>query len=360
MQTGIRRSSMAGRDYWIPAFAGKTKWWCNEAGLYTMPGNGKSMEITAPDPPKAFPFRGLSGIMLTDRGSRASPERTMDKDRAQQDPANLERVIEKNRQYLDSVAEDLLKACVGARSAKEVPPAVIENVLQVYGTMKSRLLEIDSVQKLLLRRHHRQVKENPKREKLIAELDAQIKVLSARLGKSAQPAAGGPPGKGTPGGTVAGTPSDRWLRIDDNSLAFTINARLLDELEYEPPAPAGGPSKRRTHQSGRGFTLFSIRGPAAALDDLIPRIKLRQHDIIERFSASEIRGVLTHLRRTTAADITHIFHRLLASRFPDLKCILVGLSSPDQLNDSFLKYLDRLAEEMRSGELRTIDIADHG
>jgi hypothetical protein len=69
---------------------------------------------------------------------------------------------------------------------------------------------------------------------------------------------------------------------------------------------------------------------------------------------------LTHLRRTTAADITHIFHRLLASRFPDVKCILVGLNAPDQLNDSFLAYLDQLAEGMRSGELRTIDIAKHG
>lgn len=284
----------------------------------------------------------------------------MDQNRAKQDPANLERVIEKNRQYLDSVAEDLLKACIGARSAKEVPPPVIENVLQVYGTMKSRLLEIDAVQKLLLQRHHRQVQENPKREKLISELDAQIKVLAGRLGKNA-PSAEAVHASGTsPGGTAARTPSERWLRINEDSLAFTINARLLDELEYEPPAPAGGPSKRKTQQSGRSFTLFSVRGPATALDDLTPRITLRQHDIVERFSASEIRGVLTHLRRTTTADITHIFHRLLASRFPDVKCILVGLNAPDQLNESFLTYLDHLAEGMRPGELRTIDIAKHG
>jgi hypothetical protein len=276
-----------------------------------------------------------------------------------QDAEHLERVIEKNQQYLDSVAEDLLRACLGTSSIKDVPPAVMENVLKVYSTMRKRLSEIEVVRALLLRRHNRRVPESPRREKLIADLDAQIKVLTYRLGKSAPIAEDAGAAGASPGGSAARTSSERWLRIEQDSLAFTINSRLLDELEYEPPAPAGGPSKRKVQTSGRGFTLFSIRGPASALDDLYTRFTLRQHDIIERFTASEIRGVLTHLRRTTTDDIKHIFKRLLASRFPDVKCILVGLNTPDQLNESFLKYLEHTAEEMRPGELRTISITDH-
>jgi len=275
-----------------------------------------------------------------------------------QDAEQLERVIEKNQQYLDTVAEDLLKACLGSGSAREVPPAVIENVLKVYASMRKRLSEIEVVQALLLRRHNRRIPDNPRRQKLIAELDAQIKALSARLGKNASP--------GTDAGTdpTASSPpfdrpsSDRWLRIEQDSLAFTINARLLDELEYDAPVNPGE-SVRVVQPSGRSFTLFNLRGPASALDALHPRIKLRKHDIIERFSAQEIRGVLTHLRRTSTNDVKHIFQRLLTNQFPDVKCILVGLHSPDQLDDHFLNYLDRMLEKMRPGEIRTIEIADH-
>jgi hypothetical protein len=225
--------------------------------------------------------------------------------------------------------------------------------------MRTRLSEIAEIQKLLLLRHHKRMPENARREKLLADLDAQIKALTARLEKSPSTAGSTHAQKTSPGGHAAPTPSERWLRINEDSLAFTINARLLDELEYEPPVPSGGPSRRQVQTSGRSFTLFSIRGPASALDDLYPRFTLRQHDIVERFTASEIRGVLTHLRRTTTDDIMHIFKRLLASRFPDVQCILVALNAPDQLNENVLKHLEHLAGEMRPGELRTIDAAKH-
>jgi hypothetical protein len=229
---------------------------------------------------------------------------------------------------------------------------VIENVLKVYSSMRARLSEIEVIRALLLRRHNRRVPESPRQQKLIAELDAQIAALTSRLKSGPQPAPANSP-------SPAASPSERWLRINEDSLAFTINARLLDELEYEAPPQPGGPV-RVVQRSGRGFTLFTLRGPASALDALHPCIRLRQHDIVERFSATEIRGVLTHLRRTVTADIRHVFERLLASRFSDVKCILVGLHSPDQLDDNFLNYLEGTVSEMRAGEIRTIDIADHG
>ena len=271
---------------------------------------------------------------------------------------HLERVIEKNQQYLDTVADNLLKACLGADSTKDVPAAVIENVLKVYGGMRKRLAEIEVVQTLLLRRYNKRIPDNPLRQKLIAELDAQIKALSALRGNNSSPEAD----VGTDA-TASSPPadhpaSDRWLRIEQDSLSFTINARLLDELEYEAPVKPGE-SVRVVQASGRSFTLFNLRGPASALDALHPRIKLRQHDIIERFSAQEIRGVLTHLRRTSTNDVKHIFQQLLTSQYSDVKCILVGLHSPDQMNDHFLKYLDWMIEKMQPGDLRTIEIADH-
>ena len=275
-----------------------------------------------------------------------------------QEAEHLERVIEKNEQYLDSVAGDLLRACLGAGTARDIPPAVIENVLQIYSTMQVRLAEIEVVRALLLRRHNRQIPESPQRSKRIAELDSRIRFLTGCRGESAPSAAGISAGTSRPGTPADRPPSDRWLRIEQDSLAFTINARLLDELEYETPPRPGGPV-RVVQKSGRGFTLFTLRGPASALDALYPCIRLRQHDIVERFSATEIRGVLTHLRQTVTGDIKHVFERLLTTRFSDVKCVLMGLQSPDQLDEHFLEYLERMVGKMRHGEIRTIDIASH-
>jgi hypothetical protein len=37
----------------------------------------------------------------------------------------------------------------------------------------------------------------------------------------------------------------------------------------------------------------------------------------------------------------------------------LGLHSPDQLDEHFLRYLARIAEEMKPGEILTIDITSH-
>jgi len=274
----------------------------------------------------------------------------MEQEQDNQRAENLERVIEKNLRYIDTVVEDLLTVCMGARTLQAFPRSMIENVLNEHGRMRARHAEIEKVRAFLLRKYNRRIHDDPSRLKMMADLDVEIAALSARQKTGAptapKQAAAGPP-----------TASERWLRIDDNSLSFTINARLLDELEYEPLRP--GESPRVTQQAGRGFTLFTLRGPASALDEITPCFKLRQHDIIERFSATEIRGVLTHLRKTSLDDIRHVFYRLITCRFTDVKCVLVGLHTPDQLDEHFLKYLDITAEEMHAGQIRTIDIADH-
>jgi hypothetical protein len=282
----------------------------------------------------------------------------MDNNRNNQDTANLERVIEKNQHYLDSVAEDLQNRILGGTALEHAPASILKDVLKMYQDMRTRVLEMEAVQRLLNHRLRKPHSKDPKRQKLLTDLDAQIADISARLEGTDAPQPGVIRGKRGNVPAPARPPSDRWLRIEQDSLAFTINARLLDELEYETPPQPGGPV-RVVHKSGRGFTLFTLRGPASALDALHPCIRLRQHDIVERFSATEIRGVMTHLRLTVTADIKHIFERLLTTRFSDVKCVLMGLQSPDQLDEHFLEYLERMIDKMRPGEIHTIEIMIH-
>ena len=264
--------------------------------------------------------------------------------------AGLIRVIEKNQQYLDAMAEDLKKKLAGGASLEQVPVSILQEALKTYEDMRTRLLEIGAVEQLLARKQNKPAPQDTARQKLIEELDAQIGVLSRRIPKPSPTAA-----KTT--AQHRQTPSDQWLRTEEDSVAFTKNARLLDELEYAPASPPV--EKRVVQRSGRGFTLFSLRGPAAALDALHPRLKFREHDIIERFSATEVRGVLTHLRQVMTDDVVNIFRRLITSQFSEVVCILVRLQSPDHLGEHLLQYLDRMTEEMRPGQIRSMDIRDH-
>ena len=270
-------------------------------------------------------------------------------------PSDLERVIAKNRAFLESAATDLRQALLAADTAQEVPVPVVSEALQLYRDLRARILEIDAVNRLLAQRSGREVPKDPKREKLMEELDRQIRVLCAKLeNRGSAPATDCMKAAGEIDRTVR-PPAERWLKNSDDTVAFTKSARLLDELEHPKDLPDRADA-RRSDRAGRGFTLFSIRGDAAAIDALVPEIKLREHDVVERYSAYEIRGVLTHLRRTTLAEVSTVFQRLLKTRFPEIKCILIELPSPDHLDDVVLETLERTAGGMRPGAMQIIDL----
>ena len=266
--------------------------------------------------------------------------------------SDLERVIAKNRSHIEDASKELQDALLKAGIRDDVPIETLREALALYQSMRARLLEIESVQRLLCRRDGKPYERDREREKVIIDLDLQIQELTDRLAAAGDPT--------PPPVAQAGAPSDQWLKDDATRVSFTKNLRLLDELEYGPPQAATEEAARQqartVEQSGRGFTLFSIRGHAASIDAILPSISLREHDIAERFSAYEIRGVLTHLRRTTMDDIKGIFQRLLTTQFPEVKCILIELRSPDHLDDALLDLLERTAGEMQQGEMRTIDL----
>ena len=146
----------------------------------------------------------------------------------------------------------------------------------------------------------------------------------------------------------------QWFNKDEARITFTKNNRRLDELQYSDLKTAN--PARVVEKTGRSFTLFSIRGPGASLDALFPHFKFREHDIIERFSASEIRGVLTNLRHVMKEDIIAVFRRLLEKNYPEVICIMILLQSADNIGETVFTDLERMAGNMRPGEMRIIDM----
>jgi len=78
---------------------------------------------------------------------------------------------------------------------------------------------------------------------------------------------------------------------------------------------------------------------------------------MERYGPEEIRGVLTHLRKVNPFEIEKKFQKLMESfGVTKLKCLLLPIQSPKDLEGDLLKLINTTLGEMAEGELRTVSI----
>ena len=109
--------------------------------------------------------------------------------------------------------------------------------------------------------------------------------------------------------------------------------------------------------ASRTFTLFLFSGDIPSLDKLQSEIRFREHDIIERYSPEEIRGVLAHLRKVDPLEIQTKFQQFIeAQGLVKLKCLLLPIQSSKDLEQDLLKLIKAALHEMAEGEFRTLSI----
>jgi hypothetical protein len=148
----------------------------------------------------------------------------------------------------------------------------------------------------------------------------------------------------------------RWFRLEENQIALIKNLRTLIELDYEP-APEKVGDDRRDLTGSRTLTLFLFYGDPPSLDQLQSQIQLREHDVIERYSQEEIRGVLTHLRKIDPLEVENKFRQFMEIKaLTKLKCLLLPIHSPKDLKEDLLKPIETTLQEMKEGELKTLSI----
>ena len=128
------------------------------------------------------------------------------------------------------------------------------------------------------------------------------------------------------------------------------------ELDYEP-APENVGGDRRDLTGSRTLTLFLFYGDPSSLDQLQSEIQLREHDVIERYSEEEVRGVLAHLRKVDPLQIENKFRQFMEAKgLTKLKCLLLPIYSPKDLKEGLLKLIDTACHETKEGELKTLSI----
>jgi len=280
----------------------------------------------------------------------------MEQDRDQRYVKSLERTIQNSYHYLKESIKDFQELCRVVSPEKHVPAGIAVDIREMYKEIRNRLTEIKAVEQLLQGKYRQHYRRDSVRDKEIMEFGfiakncyskfeytmVQIEALK-RLKE--HPAKADHPGEPLP-----------WFRSKENRVAFIKNLRILTELDYEPTPEKIG-EERRDLAGSRALTLFLIIGDSTSLDLFQSQIQFREHDILERYSPEEVRGVLAHLKKVDPVEMEKKFRQIMESKgLIKLKCLLLPIHSSKDLEGDLLKLIKAALHEMAEGESRTLSI----
>jgi hypothetical protein len=150
----------------------------------------------------------------------------------------------------------------------------------------------------------------------------------------------------------------QWFHSKENQVTFIRNLRVLNDLDYEmPPNLETGERREVTPNRPRSLTLFVFSGDGRLIDDLQSRVRLREHDIMERYARDELHGLLVHLREIDPLEVEKKLKEFMGSgEFSKLKCLLFSVHSPKNLEGNLLGLIKKTLQGMGAGEVKTISI----
>jgi len=280
----------------------------------------------------------------------------MEQDRVQRYVKSLERTIQNNHHYLKESIEEFQEMCRMVTPERNVPAGIFIDIREMYKEIRNRLTEIKAIQQLLQGKYRQYYRRDSLRDKEIMEFGfvakncyskfeytiiqiGAMKRLKEQAPKVEHPSSLFP-----------------WFRSEENKVAFIKNLRMLKELDYESIPEEVGEERRDTVGS-RTLTLFLFRGDSLSLDHLQSQAQFREHDLMERYGPEEIRGVLTHLRKVDPFEVEKKFQQWMESKgLTKLKCLLLPIHSPKDLEGDLSKLINTTLEKMVEGELRRLSI----
>jgi hypothetical protein len=279
----------------------------------------------------------------------------MEKDRVQRYADSLEKTIRNNFHYLKKTIEDFQEMCRMVTPERNIPAGILVDIREMYKEIRNRLTEIKVIEQLLQGKYRQYYHRDSMRDKEIMELGfvakncyskfeytlMQIEAIK-RLKESSQ---------------KMDHPSEplQWFHSKENQVALINNLRILKELVTNLPEEIG--AERREMVGSRTLTLFLLSGDPLSLDHLQSQIQLREHDILERYGQEEVRGVLVHLRKVNLPEVERVFRHIMENRdLRKLKCLLMPIHSPKDLEGDLLNLIHTTLRQMAEGELKTISI----
>ncbi len=280
----------------------------------------------------------------------------MPKDQVQRYAESLERTIQQNYYSLKESVENFRELCFLVTPERGVPQDIIIEIRQLYKEIQNRLTEIKAIQQLLQGKYRQYYHRNPLRDREIIEFGFLAKNLYSKVEYTLmQKQAMAKRREETSKAESRGIPF-QWFRSRDHQVLFLRNLRLLKELTHEETPPEGGQERREIMEEGsRGLTLFAIQGETNLINDIYLRARLREYDVIERFSKDELHGLFTHLKEVSSQEEEELLRRFIGEEeFKKLKCLLLRVRSLKGLKEDLMEEVKLTLERMARGEIKTL------
>ncbi len=282
----------------------------------------------------------------------------MEKERGQGYVEGLERMLKASQLSLKDTMAHFQEMCSKVTPERDLPEEMIVDIRKTYSEIQDQLNKIKGIQQLLEGKYRQYYRRNPLREREIVEFgflaknyyfkfESMLKEVEARSTLREQ--------------EIPLTEYDqiivvRWFRSEKNQGILLRNLQSLNELDYKISAVLQSEERRRVVQHGsRSLSLFTLSGEANVIDELQSRIRLREYDIKERYGPREFRGVLTHLKEVSAAEVERVMRRFMQSgEFSKPKCLLFPIQSSKDLRKQILGSTEEILQKLAAGDVKTL------
>ena len=284
----------------------------------------------------------------------------MEKDPLQRYVESLEKTIQSNHHYLKETVKDFQEMCLMVTPERNVPPEIVLDIREIYKEIRTRLTEIKAIEQLLQGKYRQYYHRDAMRDKEILEFgfiakNCYSKFEYTMMQKEAQKKA--KEREGVLRVDQKGVPC-QWFHSKENQVTFVRNLRILNDLDYEMPSTLETGERREvTPNRPRSLTLFVFSGDGRLIEDLQSKIRLREHDVMERYARDELHGLLTHLREIDPLEVEKKFKEFMGrGEFSKLKCLLLSVHIPKNLVGDVLGLIKKALHGMREGEVKTLSI----
>jgi hypothetical protein len=272
--------------------------------------------------------------------------------------AGLERIMENSRFDLRETMEQFQGLCLMITAERTVPIDIITETRQTYKTIQDQLTKISGARQLLEGKYRQYYRRDHQREKEIMEIAFLAKSLYLKFEYTLQEIEA--KGKLKDRGELFVAYPQRilfpWFQSKGNQIVLEKSLRSLSALDYETQPDLEYEQRREIIRNGmRSISLFALSGEVPLIDTLQSRIRLREYDIIERYTEEEFRGALTHLKEISPSEVERVIRRFMDNgEFLKLKCVLLRIRSQKDLEKEIIASTGKVLHVMEIGEVRTL------
>jgi len=270
----------------------------------------------------------------------------------------LERKVRDDHLYLKGAVEELRDLCRIISPEKNIPHGIVVDIRELHKEIQNRFKEVRAIEQLMQGKYRQFYHRDPLRAKDLLELGFVAKTTFSRFEENLKLFTERQKGKEKEKASKASQREKLllWFNTRDKQIILLRKMRTLKELDYAP-VPGKGVDERRSVEGIRSLTLFLIHGEAPSLDSLQSQMNLREHDLIERHSEREVRGLFTHLREVDPLEIERVFRLFFEKKgFLNLRCVLIPIHPQKDIDPGEMDRVARILKEMGEGEIRTVSI----